>query len=187
MNQEVVFFLEERSAEALLSTVVPRLLPDSAPFRCIVFEGKQDLDRSLVRRMKRYLNSGARFVVLRDQDLGNCKEIKEALRGKCGEAGRPEAVVRIICRELESWYLVDLPAVERGLERRGLSQLQRKRIYRSPDTIPAPSKELARLVPSYQKISGSRLIGPHLDLCNERSASFACFVKTLRDMAKSLP
>ncbi len=184
--RELVFFLEERSAEVLFSAILPHLLPGDVTYRCIVFEGKQDLDRSLVRRMRGYLNPDARFVILRDQDLGDCKKIKQGLMAKCVEAGRPEAVVRIICRELESWYLADLAAVEKGLGRKGLSDLQGKRKYRIPDEIPYPSKDLIRLVPSYQKISGTRLIGPHLDLENTRSSSFACLMESLGKMIREL-
>jgi hypothetical protein len=54
------------------------------------------------------------FVVLRDQDSGDCLEIKERLMALCGRAGKEDALVRIACRELESFYLGDLKAVERG-------------------------------------------------------------------------
>lgn len=179
----MVFFLEERSAEALLEVVLPRLFPSGVNFRCIVFEGKQDLERQLVRRMRGYRVPGARFVVLRDQDTGDCVAIKQALRQKCMEARHPEAIVRIACRELESWYLADLVAVETGLGVTGLRSLQLKAKYRSPDTILNPSRELMRLAPSYQKIGGSRAIGPHLDLTNTRSRSYANFLSALNAMA----
>jgi hypothetical protein len=183
---EIVFFLEERSAEALLDGLLPRLLPPGILYRCVVFEGKQDLERQIVRRMRGYRTPGSRFVVMRDQDAGDCSTAKATLKAKCEEAGHPNAVVRIACREIESWYLADLTAVERGLEASGIQQLQRKRVYRAPDETVKPSRILARIVPRYQKISGSRAIGPHLDLSNGRSRSFAHFVSAVRQIAATI-
>ena len=182
---ELVFFLEESSAEALLSTLLPRLVP-AVRYRCVVFEGKQDLEKQIVRRMRGYLVPGARFVVLRDQDASDCKTVKATLKQKCQEACHPEAVIRIACHELESWYLADLSAVEKGLGKSGLQQLQNKRSYRSPDGTVSPSNMLKRIASGYQKIGGSRAIGPHLDLDNNRSRSFAHFIATIRQLAGEL-
>jgi len=183
---EIVFFLEEQSAEALLATMLPRLLPPEIGYRCLVFEGKQDLEKQLVRRMRGYRAPNAHFVVLRDQDAGNCKTVKIELKRKCKEANRPEAVVRIACRELESWYLADLAAVERALNKKGLRKLQSKRVYQTPDQIVTPSRTLAQIAPDYQKVGGSRAIGPHLDLENKRSQSFVHFVVAVRRLAHKL-
>jgi len=180
---EIVFLLEEASAEALLSTLLPRFLPASVGYRCLVFEGKQDLERQMVRRMRGYRVSGARFVVLRDQDAADCHVVKTELKCKCAEAHHPEAIVRIACRELESWYLADLAAVERALGKPGLRSLQNKRHYRAPDSIVTPSRMLARIAPVYQKVGGSRAIGPELDLTNTRSRSFEHFVAAVGRLA----
>jgi hypothetical protein len=183
---EIVFFLEEQSAEALLTTMLPRLLPPEVGYRCLVFEGKQDLEKQLVRRMRGYRVPNVRFLVLRDQDAGKCETVKLELKRKCKEANHPEAVVRIACRELESWYLADLLAVERALSKKGLRKLQNERIYRTPDRIATPSRALARIAPAYQKVGGSRAIGPHLDLDNNRSRSFVHFVAAVRRLAQDL-
>ena len=63
---EVVFLLEELSARAMLEGLLPKLLPDTIRCRYIVFEGKQDLEKQLVKRMRGYRVPNARFVVLRD-------------------------------------------------------------------------------------------------------------------------
>lgn len=183
---EIVFLLEESSAEALLFAMLPRLLPPSVGYRCMVFEGKQDLEKQMVRRMRGYNVPGARFVVLRDQDAADCHAVKTELKRRCKEANHPEAIVRIACRELESWYLADLVAVENALDRRGLQNFQNKRHYRMPDRIVSPSRTLMRIAPSYQKVSGSRAIGPHLDLNNTRSRSFEHFVAAVRGLAAEL-
>ncbi len=80
----LVFCLEEPSAKAMLEGIIPRLYPD-VEVRYIVFEGKQDLHKQLVRRL-RYWQGDAQFVVMRDQDSGNCLIIKEQLKRLCDEA-----------------------------------------------------------------------------------------------------
>lgn len=178
----IVFFLEEASAKALLETIIPRVLQPTPYCHYVVFEGKQDLDKRLAKKMEGYLKP-ARFVVLRDQDSGDCFRIKESLRAKCVKGIHPEALIRIACHELESWYLADLNAVEKGLRLTKLSRLQEKNPYRNPDNIMSPSKYLARIAPSYQKIGGSRSIGPHLDIENSRSKSFCQFVDGIRRLS----
>lgn len=172
--KELVFLLEEPSAQAMLEGLLPRALPEGMAVRYIVFEGKQDLEKQLVRKIRGYRNPEARFIVLRDQDSHpDCLAIKTRLVGLCKEAGRPDALVRIACRELESFYLADLAAVEKGLALTGLVKHQTSRKYCSPDYLGSPSMELRTLTKGqYQKVGGSRAIGPWLDLGNTRSTSF---------------
>jgi hypothetical protein len=180
---ELVFFLEERSAKEMLEGFLPKILPASIPYCCIPFNGKQDLEKHLVERMRRYRNPQAQFIILRDKDAGDCNATKQRLLSKCREAGR-EALVRIACHELESWYLADLNAVEKGLGLDNLSSRQNKSKYRDPDSLGSPSNELKLLTnKQYTKGSGSHAIGPHLDPDNTRSRSFAVFVSGVRRAA----
>ncbi|NNN06725.1 MAG: DUF4276 family protein [Elusimicrobia bacterium] len=180
---EIVFFLEELSAEALLKGLLPRILPNAPPCKYVVHEGKQDLEKRLEQRLRGYRVPGARFVVLRDQDSADCRAVKNSLRNKCAAGAHPDVLVRIACREIESWYLADLRAVERGLGVKGLASRQQEKRFRDPDSLPSPAKELSKIAPSYQKIGGSRLIGPHLDVRNTRSTSFRHFVNGIRGLA----
>ena len=122
----LVFFLEEPSAEEMLKGILPKLLPDQVVPRFIVFEGKQDLEKQLGRRLKLWRAPNSRFFVMRDQDSGDCRAIKQNLLDKCKAVHKPETIVRIACHELESFYIGDLKAVEEGLGVRGLSKLQNK-------------------------------------------------------------
>lgn len=179
---ELVFMLEEASARAMLEGLLPKVLPAGITPRYIVFEGKQDLEKQLVRKMRGYRNPDARFVVMRDQDSNpDCKAVKAKLSELCRLAGKPAALVRIACRELESFYLGDLAAVELGLKITGLVRHQPNKLFREPDRLGSPSKELKTLTKGlYQKVGGSRDIGPHLDLDNTRSASFHNLVAGIR-------
>jgi hypothetical protein len=168
----------------MLEGLLPRLLPEGLPVRYIVFEGKSDLERQIVRRLQHYRVPNAQFVVLRDKDAADCHAVKAGLVQKCKQAQRPDTLVRIACHELESWYLADLVAVERALELKGLAGKQNKRKYRAPDAIANPARELVKLTHEcYQKVGGSRAIGPLLDPDNTRSRSFAVFVAGIRILA----
>jgi hypothetical protein len=184
--RELVFFLEEMSAEAMLRELLPRIIPTAdVVLRFITFEGKQDLEAQLVRRMRGYRNPEALFVVMRDQDAHpNCKAVKRRLLDLSTQAGRPSVLVRIACKELESFYLADLNAVEQGLCLKGITRQQNK--YREPDRLVSPKQDLKKLTKHrYQPVSGSRAIGPYLDLENGRSPSFRNLVLGIRRLVES--
>ena len=48
----LVFLLEEPSARDLLTGLLPKLLPESVHVHYLVFDGKQDLERQLVRKLR---------------------------------------------------------------------------------------------------------------------------------------
>lgn len=187
--KELVFLLEEDSARAMLQSLLQRLLhPDIRP-RFIPFEGKQDLEKQLIKRLRGYLNPQARFIVLRDQDNApDCIAIKARLTELCKQAGRDSAtLVRIACTELETYYLADLAAVELALRIKNLTRLQGSSKFRNPDQLGNPSTELSVLTKgTYQKVSGSTEIGKHLDLSNTRSPSFKNLINGIRRMESEL-
>ncbi|MCI5164955.1 MAG: DUF4276 family protein [Candidatus Electrothrix sp. GM3_4] len=179
----LVFFLEEPSAKEMLHGILPQILPEHVIPRFIVFEGKQDLEKQLVRKLRLWKQPDSRFIVLRDQDAGDCRQIKQNLVKKCQEAGRPDAIVRIACHELESFYLGDLQAVEKGLKMSGLAKRQNQRKFRQPDNLPNPARELTMLTKKdYQKIAGSRAIGRYLNPEDNRSNSFNVLIKAVKDI-----
>ncbi|MBL0508517.1 DUF4276 family protein [Aeromonas caviae] len=173
--KELVFMLEEPSAKAMLESVLPRFLDDTITTRIFYFEGKQDLEKNVVRKIQLYQNPNARFIVIRDQDSQpNCMVTKNKLLDLCKKTGKSHhCLVRIACRELETIYLADLQAVEKGLDIKNINKLQETKKFRSPDQLENPKKELKVLTNNkYQNISGSREIGKHLDLNNTRSPTF---------------
>ena len=180
--RSLVVFTEEMSAKVMLESLLPRLLPqDRCSFLCVAFEGKRDLEKQLPIKLKGWRTPNTHFIVLRDQDKGECKTIKKILKDICVLASKPDVLVRIVCRELESWYFGDLEAVETALGIGGLATLQEKAKYRKPDRIQNPSKELKKVTKNrYQKVGGSRLIGEHLHLDNSRSTSFQHFISGVR-------
>ena len=103
--RHLVFLLEEPSAQDALQAWLPGWLPADVQPHYLVFQGKQDLERRMVMRMRHWLLPETRFVVLRDQDSGDCKTVKAGLAQRCAEAGRPDAVVRVACRVAGVNYL----------------------------------------------------------------------------------
>lgn len=187
--RELIFLLEEPSAKAMLESLLPRILNTDTQFRCIPFEGKQDLEKQLVRKIRAYQNNKARFIVMRDQDSHpDCSEVKRRLLGLCNDTGKADkCLVRLACKELETFYLADLQAVEKALRLKGLAQQQQTRKFREPDLLGSPSKELRTLTKQrYEKIAGSRAIGQHLSLDNGRSPSFRNLIAAIRRMENEI-
>lgn len=180
----LVFLLEEPSAREMLAGLLPRILPEDIQVRFLIFQGKQDLEKNLKLKLRGWRTPDSMFVVMRDQDSGDCKVIKSRLVAICRQAGRDSVLVRIACRELESFYLGDLLAVEEGLGLKGLVRQQSGAKFRDPDRLGNPSKELIALTHNaYSKLMGSRAIAPYLSLEENRSRSFKALVSGIRKLA----
>lgn len=178
----LLFLLEELSARTMLESFLPNILPADIFVRYMVFEGKRDLEKRLVKRVREWQMPETRFVVIHDQDSANCIELKQKLSGLCVQSGKArETLIRIPCHELENWYLGDLAAVERALQIRGLARLQQTAKFRNPDHLSNADVELTKLTKyKYQKVSGSREIGKHLSIQGNCSRSFQVFVEGLQ-------
>ncbi|MEA1050803.1 DUF4276 family protein [Lamprobacter modestohalophilus] len=179
----LVFFLEEPSAKELLQGILPKVLPEQCTTQFVVFEGKQDLEKRLPIRLRAWRHPESQFIVMRDQDSGDCKAIKSRLVATCCAAGQPSALVRIACRELESFYLGDLAAVGRAIGPQNLAKQDRSAKYREPDRLPNAAQELKRLAPTYQKVAGSRAIGRELNPSTNRSRSFNVLITGIQRLA----
>lgn len=183
----LVFFLEEPSAREMLQGILPRLIPDTIHVRYLVFNGKQDLEKNLKPKLRGWRQPDTVFVVMRDQDSGDCRKIKSGLLDLCRDTGKNGILIRIACRELESFYLGDLAAVEKGLGLNGLASHQQKRKFRNPDTLGSPSRELRRLTnEAYEKIAGSRAVSPHLNLKSNCSQSFNILVSGIQKLLEGM-
>lgn len=181
----VVFLLEEKSMQVLLDGLLPRVFP-TLEFLCIPHEGKQDLEKSIPRKLRAWREPGVRFVIVRDNDNGDCVRTKERLVSLCRDAGRA-ALVRIACQELEAWYLGDPDALARAFDDERLRELSRRERFRDPDTVVGPAEALLQLAPGFQKVSGARLMAEHLTENVNRSRSFQVFFEGLRRLIDTPP
>jgi hypothetical protein len=182
----LIFLLEERSAKVFLDALLPRILPTGTEFLTIPHEGKQDLRRSIPRKLKAWQRPEDRFIVVHDQDSSDCRALKAELQLLCLSAGRSDVKIRIACRELEAWYLGDLASVDRTYG----SQLQRRqdsRLFRNPDATVNPSQELAHRIPTFSKTDAARRLGRIIDLENNGSSSFRLLLETVRLLLPPAP
>ena len=184
MTGQVVFMLEEASMREFLNGLLPRVAPEM-PYVLVAHEGKSDLEKSLPRKLRAWRTPGARFVVVRDQDSADCRTVKERLVAIAKEAGRPDAVVRIACRELEAWLLGDPMGLARALGRTDLEGIGTKEKFRDPDHLGSPSNELHQWLGTYSKTAGARAAGHHISWTANQSRSFLQFVATVQRLATS--
>jgi hypothetical protein len=161
-----------------LDALLPRLAPATVSWIVIPHEGKSDLEISIPRKLRGWRKPGAHFMVLRDNDGGDCVHLKNRLVAICEDNANGPYSVRIVCQELEAWFLGDFAAVEAsGLAGgRSLAQLHRKAKFRNPDQLNNAKEELIKVVPNYKPVSGSRVIAPYLDIEQNVSNSFQVFI-----------
>lgn len=174
--KEIVFLVEELSMKEFLKAILPKVIPDNVSCIIIHHEGKQDLEKSIPKKLRAFRQPETRFVVLIDQDSNDCILLKNRLLELCQEGGRENCLVRIVCHELESWYLGDLAAVGQAYNLNTLARRQREAKFRQPDRLSNPAQVLKSLVPQYQKISGARAVGKYMQLSANSSHSFAVFL-----------
>lgn len=87
---EIVFLLEEQSASEFIRILAAKFFSNDVKLTFIVFEGKRDLEKRMGIKLRAYLNPGAFFIVLEDQDSTDCKTLKQKLLQKCTEAGKSD-------------------------------------------------------------------------------------------------
>ena len=180
-----VFLLEEYSMKVLLDTLLPRLIP-GLQFLCVPHEGKQDLEKSVPKKLRAWREPGVCFVVIRDNDGGDCHQLKDRLVILCRNGRRQDTLVRIACQELEAWYLGEPAALASAFENERLGDLGAKARYRDPDSVVRPSAEIEGLVPEFQKVSGARRMAMHLTREGNRSRSFQVLVEGIDRLSESL-
>ena len=177
MNK-MVFLLEERSMKFLLEGLLPRIFPDMM-FLCIAHEGKSDLAKSIPRKLRAWREPGVRFVVLQDKDQSDCVTLKQKLVTLCADAGRPDTLVRIVCHELEAWYLGEPDALAEAFGDERLRSIGRRARFRDPDSVQQPSRALKDLVPEFQRVNGARRISDFLSRERNTSTSFRTLLSGL--------
>lgn len=178
----LVFLLEERSMKSFLDGILPEILPDGICYITVPHEGKSDLQKSIVNKLKGWNTPNTKFVIVQDQDANDCKILKRKLMDLCQGTER-EVLVRIACHELEAWYFGDIEAVSAAYEK-NLDFIKKKRAYRIPDDIVNPKLELQKLLSEHQQIAGAKKIASYIDVDNNTSVSFQMFVEGVRKLCR---
>lgn len=189
MRGRIVFMLEEPSMKTLLEGLLPRIFPGMVAgehFLCITHEGKSDLDISIPRKLQAWRIPDDRFVILRDNDNALCVDLKARFIRICEQSGRPDTLIRLVCQELESWYIGDLPALAEAFGNGKLNSPALQKRFVDPDVWQKPSAELARLIPSFQKGSAAKSMAETLEVDRNQSRSFRFFVSGVRRLAQEM-
>lgn len=189
MKGRLIFLLEEPSMKSLLDGLLPRLFPgwvEGQQFLCVKHQGKSDLDTSIPRKLSAWRIPGDRFVIVRDNDGANCVDVKARLQSMCVASDRPDTLVRLVCQELESWYIGDLKALAQAFDNQKLDTPALRKRFADPDSWQKPSVELSRLDPTFQKGSGARAMAACLRETGNLSHSFRVFVDGVRRVASEM-
>ena len=167
--------------DATLRNLLPKLFPDFREYEhwlIIHHQGRSDLERSYPIKMKAWREPGVRFIILRDNDGADCLVLKQKLVAKIPN-NAPEYLVRIVCQELESWFLGDLAAVAAAYPAAARHQ-QFKSLSRSdPDQLTNASDLIRQLTGTQTKIGRAGEIAKQMQPANNRSTSFQVFVNGL--------
>ncbi len=141
------------------------------------FQGKSDLERKMAPKIKSWSYGDPHFIVLRDQDGRDCIALKNSLGEMAQQGGRP-FTVRVVCNELESWFLGDLDAVELAFPNSKATKHKNVAKFRNPDLLTNASEELQKLVNMTGKVGRAEAIAKHFRPSRCVSASFQVFWAT---------
>lgn len=157
-------------------------------------QGKQDLKRALSKAAPSLSRMpGAKLLVLIDQDNSDCKQLKQELEDELsGRMILCPYKIRIVCRELEAWFLGDPEAIGAAFPRFRPESIAARPDFRNPDELQSPSQRLLELIPEYQskgyqnlpKKDAAKKFSPHLSRQGNRSQSFKQFVEAAISLSR---
>lgn len=163
--------------KTFLEVLLAKNFPDGQ-YKLIPHEGKSDLERSIPRKIRGMQSVATAFIIVRDQhSVTDCKLLKSQI-SDLAQGGPVEVIVRIVCRELESWLLGELSAIEHSLEITGLTKQATRRKFRNPDQLVNAKEELEKLCPGYSKTHGARAVAAQFDPSKCCSRSFQVFFES---------
>jgi len=181
--KEVVVLTEEPSIKPVFECLAQKLALNRAYLTIITHSGVSDLERSLPRKLRAWRNPNSAFLIVRDNDDGDCQQRKARLQGIVDASGRTErTLIRIVCQELEAWFLGDRQAMHDAgvLDRNNDPATLRG----DPDKLRKPSRLLDEYLNGYGKIRGAEAIAPFMDPTRNISLSFNVTADALRRLAE---
>jgi Domain of unknown function (DUF4276) len=174
----IEILVEEPSMKEFLTILLPNIIDKqwnlNENYFIRSFEGKNDLQKNIPSKVKFLSNwnhEAVGVVIMQDQDSSDCKILKQKLLNICNQNGDCPKLVRIICRELESWYIGDFFAVNQAYPSFKHQNYINKSKFRIPDICNA-SDELKKILPGFQKVGGAKKIAPYMNIENNKSESF---------------
>ncbi len=166
-----------------LKKVLPRL--DQSQWtlneNCVIrpHNGKADLVKKLRKAVQAYPHMKEKMyvLVLHDQDSNDCKALKATLTEICSTLPKEQFKVRIVCRELENWYMGDTYALDQVFGVTKFSKIKEEAIFRNTDSTHGKHTILQILGKnSYPMLGIARSIGEIIELDRNTSPSFQAFM-----------
>jgi len=180
-------FTEEASFKLMTDYIVPQLLPEGVNFRVYTHQGKQDLEKALESTVPRISRMpGSHILITRDKDTADCRHLKNKLLKLIEEKCQCPYLVRIICHELECWYLGDLQAIKAAYPRFAPDKHINSSVFRNVDNIQNAPEKILNIVPELNKreylpkLEFSRKVAAHLSVKRNTSTSFRHFVSAVK-------
>lgn len=184
-------FTEEPSLKRVFENLLPKILPENVYFQIYSHQGKQDLEKALRTTLPSISKiPGSKILVTRDQDSSDCKELKQNLIEIIGSNCNCDFLIRIVCRELESWYLGDMQAIQKAYPRFNADNFKNKSEFRNVDKIQSPNRELLKIIPEYNdrdylpKLETAEYISPYLNINTNNSESFNQTINAILKLIK---
>ncbi len=168
-----------------LTRVVEKMNLNGVLTKIVTHQGVQDLERSLRIKLPNWNTPDTGFLILRDNDNGDCFARKQHILKIVNDAGKSEVTkVRIVCQELEAWFLGDAEALEKaGYLKAGKRP---KSVRGNPDEKPEPTALLDKITqPDVGKVGRAKKISPYLAIDRNLSTSFANTVSAIRELAET--
>ncbi|CAK0760795.1 DUF4276 family protein [Gammaproteobacteria bacterium] len=167
--------------DAALRNLLPKLVPNLREYEhwlIIHHQGKSDLERSYPRKMREWREPGVRFIILRDNDGGDCLALKQRLVSRVPE-NAPAYLIRIVCQELESWLLGDMDAVAAAYPAATRHQRFKMLSKSDPDKLTNASEMMKDLTGTRAKVGRASRVAQQMQPTCNRSTSFQVFVSAL--------
>lgn len=183
----IFFLLEEQSMKIVLKNLLGKIIADQ-DYLLISHNGMMDLQRAIpkiVPTLSKKFN--ARIVIVHDQDNHDCIQLKNKLLLLTQNAYCP-ILIRIACKELESWFLGDMKAIEKAFPKFKSDKYINKQKFRHIDSIHKPSMIIKDLIPelnNYEIIPKRKLaesISVHMNINQNNSVSFNHFVNGIKKL-----
>ena len=181
---------EELSIKNIFDVILPKIVSQDIEFRVIVHQGKNDLEKTLADKIASLSKmEGAKILITIDQDANDCKQLKRKIENIIGENCNCDYKIRIVCKDLESWLLGDLSAIEKAFPRFKKETYMEKVQLRDVDKIKGkPADFILRIIPDFKdrkkipKLEFSKKIAPFLDITNNSSPSFNHTINAIKNL-----
>jgi Domain of unknown function (DUF4276) len=174
----------------LLRGVLPKVFPEwveNQHWIAVPHNGKSDLEASVPRKLRAWNRPDDRFVIMRDNDGGDCHRHKRRLLQLTVGKPSDQILIRIVCQELESWFLGDLEAVKTAYPRAARNITATHRKFPDPDRMTNAAQELNQITEVPGKVGRAKAISGHMNVEANVSLSFQVFVSGLKRLVDTGP